>query len=119
MFSFGGFSSILPYIGYLSVMRICIIIGLSGHVNTIFGIFGNRSYSVETTLCERKCPEQSFYIKSLQSEPKKARGLFAASLFSTFQFIAPPLINYSDVGFKILAEEVIALNGLRAPPPVI
>lgn len=118
MFSFAGFSSIIPYIGYLSIMWVCILIGVGGHVNKLLVIFKGQTEVAETSVIENKNQETANLLKITISKEKIQREIYAAGLFSSY----PPEKDISlqkifyPVGF--LSEGFISSKGLRAPPSI-
>jgi hypothetical protein len=120
MFSFGGFSSILPYIVYLSVMWVCILIGASGQMNKLLGIIAAPNHSIESTVREKRNVSNTvFYKKIVKNNSLKSKEAFAAFLFLPVQTVVPDKIIYLDKDKKLSPEHNTVFNGLRAPPCLI
>lgn len=120
MFSFGGFSSILPYIGYLSVMWVCILIGASGQVNKLLGIITTPAHTVESTVTEERISSTTIlFEKIVINIPRQTEELFAAFLFLPYKILNPDKIPCFGANDNYQLEYAIASCGLRAPPDKI
>jgi hypothetical protein len=120
MFSFGGFSSILPYIGYLSVMWICIIIGVGGQLKNYFGVKDQKLQKTETVISKEHCTsEYACFQRVISEKSVKSQNLFATDLYFQFRNIIKEHPVFSEGSTPLVLPQIAIACGLRAPPSII
>ena len=107
----------IPYIGYIMVMWVCILVGLSGQANKLLGWMVNPFQTIETSVQEEKISHQTFTLQVFIGE-NKVRQVFAEHIFYKY----PDVHSSSDYNirqtFKIPVDPRLDFKGLRAPPSV-
>jgi hypothetical protein len=120
MFSFGGFSSIIPYIGYLSVMWVCILIGVSGQYNKISGILHFSTSSIITFQeINADYSKTTHVFRQEQKVEAFSKRFIPAFGFVQYRKFFPAKFVFFDFPDKTLEPAFYASAGLRAPPSFI
>jgi hypothetical protein len=120
MLFFGGFGSVLPYFIYLSLMWICVLIGIRGQIKSILGISPLQETKIENVsliIKQERVADFSF-VKIKKQRPA---AVIQMGLFLSFDFtdiIDNNFHSFSYPGNQIYAY-IIDASGLRAPPQII
>jgi hypothetical protein len=118
MLFFGGFGSVLPYIVYLSLMWICILIGVRSQLKSIISFRNPQEIKIETaTIIVQQDRVAHFFDVKIRKQ--KPAPVISMGLFLSFDF--PPVENnFHPVMYhaSLICAHIVDACGLRAPPRI-
>jgi hypothetical protein len=120
MFFFGGFGSIMPYIVYLSLMWICIIIGVRVPFRNVFGFQPAQELKIETVSVVVH-PEEFVHYFDISIKSQKKAHLVSFDYFLSIDFtpIDENILHSGIYHASPLYARIIDASGLRAPPVIL
>jgi hypothetical protein len=119
MLFFGGFGSVLPYIVYLSLMWICILIGVRGHFKSLLGFGHPQENKIESVLLIVQ-HEQLDHLYNVTIKKQKPGPVVPMAFFLSFDFtpVIENILHPNMYHGSAIYAHIIDACGLRAPPRI-
>jgi hypothetical protein len=118
MLFFGSYGSVLPYIVYLSLMWICILIGIRGQFKSFLGFHNVEENKIEsvTSIVQHDDRLAHFFEITVKQQTQATVAPMALFLCFGFTPVIDNIFHQSIYHGSPIYAHIIDACGLRAPP---
>jgi|GEM_PF-2502119 hypothetical protein len=117
MFFIGGLNSVIPYIIYLSLVWVFLIIGFSGKVFQARQLLSSRVYRAEKHSLQHYDQRLIYFYSHTTEKPKQTvQKALTVAVWNYFFPAEPGVMKFVIQSYPVLDQHPYSFNVLRGPP---